>query len=78
MMQNNKNSKDQRTARTVKLKQKIEAINQHSHQFSQLYFQFPEPQNINNTPKIVMSPAKVPQEKSNTVEIFDSRRNTIK
>ena len=58
MLHNNKNSREQSTARNVRLKQKIDLIQQHSQQFNQLYFEFPAPENNNQHNKFVSSPSR--------------------
>lgn len=74
----NKNIKEQRTARTARLRSKIEAISQQSQHFNQLYFQFPEPPTTPNSSKLNTTSFKLSHDKSNTTETQDSRRNIIK
>lgn len=68
MLTLNKNIKDQRLARTARLRSKVEAINKHSQEFNQFYFKIPEVHTDKNESKTNQSHFKVSHKRSITIE----------
>lgn len=68
MLNLNKNIKDQRLARTARLRSKVKALNQHSQEFNQFYFKIPEVQTAKNESKPNLKNLKVSHKKSITIE----------
>jgi hypothetical protein len=68
MLTINKNIKDQRLARTARLRSKLQTTNQHSQEFNQFYFKIPEVHTAKNESKDNISHLKISHKKSITIE----------